>query len=372
MADQKDTDLHKPDSGFPLNGSWLRLLVLGLVALGSMFGKSTKLIEFGWDEPDSAFLRKHSAKMDRTPFDGCVFHINSFTWEVWGKRAFTMPEVQAAVEDLKALSFHKLRHNFLRFNVTPGDLDWFDDFSAVINNANLAAKVAKSGPCDGILFDIEQYKNPLFEYSRQRDATRKSWPEYAAQAKLRGYEVMRAFQSGFPNLKVFLTYGYDLPWEQSQKGKVPLSQTDYGLLAPFLDGMLAAVKGKTRIIDGFEFAYSCKEPACIRDGYQEMKRGVLPLVSEKKKYRKAFSFSFGIWVDANWRQAGWHPADLTANFHTPGQFETVVKTALETADEYVWIYSENPKWWTEPSGESAGMPPAFQTALDRARAIGSR
>ena len=57
-----------------------------------------KLIEFGWDEPDSAFLRQHIAEMERMPFDGCVFHVNylkpdgnrgKFTWECWGRRAFT-------------------------------------------------------------------------------------------------------------------------------------------------------------------------------------------------------------------------------------------------------------------------------------------
>ncbi len=371
-----------------MNARCLRVSIIGLMMFGnsgpaysrSQDAKSKRLIEFGWDEPDTAFLRKHSGKMDQTSFDGCVFHINyagkmdkgNFTSDCWGKRAFTMRELQSSVEDLKTLPFHKLRHNFLRFNVTPGDLDWFDDFSPVINNARLAAKVAAGGPCDGILFDIEQYQNHVFEYGRQRDASRKSWQEYASRVKVRGYEVMQAFQSGFPNLKVFLTFGYSLPWEQSRKGKLPLSQTEYGLLAPFLDGMVEAVKGRTKIIDGFEFAYSCKEPACIRDGYQEMRQGVLPLVSEKKKYRKAFSFSFGIWVDSNWRQAGWHTDDLSANFHTPDKFQALVKTALETADEYVWIYSENPKWWTEPSGESAGMPLAFRTALERARMGGTR
>ena len=39
----------------------------------SVVGK--KLIEFGWDEPDTAFMRKHAAQMDATPFDGCVYHI---------------------------------------------------------------------------------------------------------------------------------------------------------------------------------------------------------------------------------------------------------------------------------------------------------
>ena len=61
-----------------------------------------KLIEFGWDEPDTAFMREHVAEMERTPFDGCVFHVDypkpsggkgSFIWEGWGTRAFTAPEL---------------------------------------------------------------------------------------------------------------------------------------------------------------------------------------------------------------------------------------------------------------------------------------
>ena len=33
------------------------------------------MIEFGWDEPDTAFMLKHVAEMEQTPFDGTVFHI---------------------------------------------------------------------------------------------------------------------------------------------------------------------------------------------------------------------------------------------------------------------------------------------------------
>jgi hypothetical protein len=38
-----------------------------------------KLIEFGWDEPGTSFLRRHRAELERTPFDGCVFHIERGT-----------------------------------------------------------------------------------------------------------------------------------------------------------------------------------------------------------------------------------------------------------------------------------------------------
>src|SRR5437867_7675011 len=63
------------------------------------------LIESGWDEPDPAFMRRHLAEMERTPFDGCVFHVSypkrdgtsgNFTWEAWGRRAFAPAELESA------------------------------------------------------------------------------------------------------------------------------------------------------------------------------------------------------------------------------------------------------------------------------------
>ena len=32
-----------------------------------------QLIEWGWDEPDPAFMRAHLGEMERLPFDGVVF-----------------------------------------------------------------------------------------------------------------------------------------------------------------------------------------------------------------------------------------------------------------------------------------------------------
>src|SRR5262245_57020810 len=90
-----------------------------------------KLIEFGWDEPDTAFMRQHIAEMERTPFDGCVFHVNfvdhigatgNFTWQGWGQRAFNQADLKTALDDLKATPFRRFTHNFLRFNTTPAKL----------------------------------------------------------------------------------------------------------------------------------------------------------------------------------------------------------------------------------------------------------
>ena len=166
---------------------------LALFAAGNSSAQSTqptkKLIEFGWDEPDTAYLRAHIAEMEKTPFDGTVFHLpGDFLWQSWGKRSFTRAELQKAIDDLKATPLKRFTHNFLRFNVTPGDVDWFDDFSAVLNNAKLAAAIAKQGRCAGVLFDIEQYNTHLFEYAKARDARSKSFDDYAKRARLRGRE----------------------------------------------------------------------------------------------------------------------------------------------------------------------------------------
>jgi len=334
-----------------------------------------KLIEFGWDEPDTTFMRAHLEEMERTPFDGCVFHVNyskpaggqgSFTWECWGTRAFRREELQPAVDDLRATRFRRFKHNFLRFNTTPAKLDWFDDHTAVLNNAELAARTAREGKCPGLLFDIEQYEGPLFNYRKQRAAAQKPWADYAAQVRQRGRETMAAFQKGYPGLTVFLTFGYCLPWAQCGGKKEKLADADYGLLAPFLDGLVEAAQDKTKLVDGHELSYGYKDPARFAAAYTTMSEKLLPIVADPAQYRRHFSFSFGLWLDHNWRQLGWDTNDVSKNFYTPEIFEIITRAALNAADEYVWIYTETPRWWSD-TGQSVKLPEAYEAALRRAR-----
>ncbi len=356
-----------------------------LLGLGGMSGPAwasdsmaKKLIEFGWDEPGTAFLRTNIVQMRRTPFDGCVFHADyrtpggekgSFTWQAWGKRAFTEADLQDAFSDLRQTHFGRFNSNFLRFNTTPAKLDWFDDYSAVVANAKLAARLAKAGHCPGILFDIEQYEGQLFNCAKQRDAKTKSWDAYAAQARLRGAEVMRAFQEGYPGLTVFLTFGYSLPWVESEHGKKPLAQCRYGLLAPFLDGMVDAAGGDTRIVDGYELSYGYKTRAQFAAARKTVEQGLLPIVANPEKYRRVFSAGFGIWLDHDWRKQGWHIENPAENYFSPEGFETSVRAALQEADGYVWIYSETPRWWSG-EGKPVKLPLAYETALETARRQG--
>src|SRR6218665_2469466 len=72
-----------------------------------------KLIEWGTDEPNTQFLRKHLREMEQLPFDGLVLHLNgtphgNFAWEVWGPRRYELEEFRGCVEDLLASKSDKL------------------------------------------------------------------------------------------------------------------------------------------------------------------------------------------------------------------------------------------------------------------------
>ncbi len=337
--------------------------------------KSKKLIEFGADSPDPAFLRAHAAMMQKTPFAGTVFHANyrmpngqtgNFTRKAWGRQRFHKRDLEASLKNLKAARLGTLDRNFFLFDVTPADLDWFDDYSAVIANAQLAAWFARESHCPGLMFDPEAYGEQLWQYPKQRDAKSKSWEQYTRQVRLRGRQVMEAFQRGYPGLTVFLTGAYSYVWRQMHRRPFPLHQMRYGMLPSFLDGMLDVAEGKSRFIDGYEAAYGFRSPSEFPKAYQAMKHGCLPIVADQAKYSKYFSCSFGIWMDWRSDKLGWSTKDLAKNGHPPKQFQALVTRALEVADEYVWIFTYAPRWWAAPDGKPVKVPAAYETALKRA------
>lgn len=335
-----------------------------------------KLIAFSGNEPDPAFLRRHLWRMEEHPFDGVVFQVgavapggrrDSFTWEAFSARAFAEAEVAAALEDLRALPLQRFTHNFLRLNVTPGDVDWFDDFAPIRSNARLAARLARAGRAAGILLDTEPYAAPLFDYRRQRHAGARRWEAYAGQARRRGREVMEALQAGYPGLTLLLTFGHSAPWLEMQRGRRPLAECPLGLLAPWLDGMVEAARGGTRLVDGHEPAYfHDRDPARLAAAYRTMTQDLLPMVADPAGYRRVVSAGLGLMLDYDPRGRAWDGADGSQNYYTPEAFEASLRAALEVTDEYVWVYTDIPRWWSA-DGRPVHLPPGYTEAVRRAR-----
>jgi hypothetical protein len=353
------------------------LLLLGIPALAANHPtpphRPKKLIEMGWDEPDPSFMRRHLAQLEASPFDGCVYRLSGpkgrldgITWRGWGSHAFTEADVDSGLRDLKAIPFRRFCWNFLRLNVTPGDVDWFDDYSAVLSNVRLAASVARRGGSIGIFFDTEPYGREIFTYAVQRDTATRTFEEYAAQARKRGAEVMRAFEQGYPGLTVFLTTGPSYAYLQWLGYKAPLTVGRFGLLPAFVDGMISAASDSARIVDGNEAAYQVLDPKDLDSYMRTMTYGVLPWMSDSTRYRHVVSRSFGFWLDHDSARRIWNPVDPSKNYRPPGVLRDVVRRALELADDYVWVYSEQPRWWTEQGGRK-DLPQAYDQALRDAR-----
>jgi hypothetical protein len=316
-------------------------------------------------------MREQTHQLQASPFDGCVFHVDyrtaegdsgNFTWKLWGRRRFEAGELAEARADLKATRFGRFRDNFLRVNVTPGDLDWFEDHSAVLANLELAARLAKEGGCPGVLFDVEPYEGKLWDFRTQTRRRARSWDELAAQVRRRGAEVMRAFERGYPGLTVFMTIAYSMPLHETGVGGRKLPQSEYGLLAPFLDGMVSASSDRVTIVDGHELSYPYRDPAQFAAKADSMRRGMRRLAAEPERYADRLSVSFGIWLDHEWRSLGWDVADPSRNYFTPASFAAGVQAALDHADRYVWIYGETSRWWSAEGGPRK-LPPAYDSVL---------
>ena len=354
-----------------MGAGWL----LASVAAAQPDSTGKKLIEMGWDEPDTRFLRDHITQLQASPFDGCVFHVGyrkpdgsagNFTWDLWGRRRFQPAELDTALADLKATRYGRFTENFLRINVTPGNLDWFEDHAAVMANLQLAARVARLGGCKGVLFDVEQYQGQLFEYRSQTAAGTRSWTQVAAQVRARGREAMDALQAGFPGLTVFMTWGYSLPMHESIGGRKPLADCHYGLLAPFVDGLFDRASGATTIVDGHEISYSYRSRRQFTDKADSMRFGVMRMVADPGQYRRHGAVSFGLWLDYDSNHRGWFPDSVQRNYFTPVAFDTVLNAALEQTDRYVWVYGEQALWWTAAGGRLR-LPAAYDSVLRRAR-----
>jgi len=97
-------------------------IMAGCQVHGATIGPEKKIIEWGWDQPDPAYMRANIAQMEKAPFDGVIFGVRAwtkdgpiyFSHENWGRRLFTEEELRPAMEELRATNFEKFTENFMR------------------------------------------------------------------------------------------------------------------------------------------------------------------------------------------------------------------------------------------------------------------
>ena len=356
----------------------IALALLTLAAPVRAFGPlPKKIIEFGWDTPDTKYARENVAVMETVPFDGIVIapryttpdgQGGSLDWQTFGSKAVDPGVIEPLIEDLRATKFTRFTDNFLRMNTTPGDVDWFDDFSPVLHNCRLCARLAQQGGLKGILFDVEQYQKQLFTYGQMKYQD-KSFTEYAEQARLRGREVIQAINSEFPDVTIFLTFGYELPWREMGTG-FALEKASNGLLAPFLDGVIEAASEQTKIVDGWELSYGYKTRDRFLDAYGFIHNTAREMCAVPLAYQRKVQAGFGTWMDYDsGGRGGFFADEFGKNHFTPWEFHRALVSALRVSDEYVWVYTERLNWWTRDNVSDAYFQ-ALHVAPEERRDLG--
>lgn len=339
------------------------LLACSAISVGAGEKEQTrKLIEWSADEPDTNFIRQHWRSMEQQSFDGFVFRLATPTgeqmmWQMWGGREYQPEEFEHCLGNLQAAEFKQLQDRFIRVNVTPGRVDWFDDvaWAGILENFRIAARIAKQSGCVGLLFDTEQYVFRLFDSEEVLQAYPAELAALKRKVDQRGRQWIRAVNEEFPGLKILMTFGY----RAAQAGEeLNFRVGNYELLAPFLDGMLAACDEQTVIIDGWEYAYGYKMAEEFETARKTVKKKALKWTAHARTYHKQFQIAFPVWTDYALKDSPWNETDFSRNFHTPAEFGQRLQLAAKYSDEYVWLYSAKPKWWT---GEN--LPEEYRIAL---------
>ncbi|MCE5341312.1 MAG: SUMF1/EgtB/PvdO family nonheme iron enzyme [Planctomycetaceae bacterium] len=359
----------------------ITICFLGLI-LGSLSYGATakKVIQMGYDDPNTALFITNINEMKSQPFDGTGFFAeplnpttrNQFSWQCWGTTMFSRSDLQHCIDELNAVSdYGNFTENFLRVTVAADKdvtwfVDWFDDFNSIKANMATATWMIKQGGAKGMFFDIESYSGQLWQYSEQKYKTTKTFAQYQAQVKQRGREVMQAMQAEDPNVLIFLAAAYSYVWGPSQiNGNISeLPNVQYGLLPAFLDGMLEVAGTGVRFVDGYEGSYKFKTLTEFQNARTAFTTDCLPIVADDAKYVQKYTLGFGLWMDVDHRIGGWYtsPTQQYLNYFNPDEFESALKYALSVADEYVWVYSETLFWWNVHGG-NRNIPYTYHAAV---------
>ncbi|MFH1616488.1 MAG: SUMF1/EgtB/PvdO family nonheme iron enzyme, partial [Planctomycetota bacterium] len=312
-----------------------------------------KLFQWGYGDPDTSHFPVLIGDMLEQPLDGTVFRakplggtMGEFNWESWGSTIYTREQMQHAVDEMQATDFGRFTETFLRLNVTPGNVDWFDDYSAILANCGTAAWIVEQGGARGIMLDTEAYEGQLWDYNT-RKYTAKSFEEYCTQVRLRGRQVIEAMQAENPYILVFVTVSYTYIWKMMERDGTTLLTCDHGLLPSFIDGLIEGAGPGVRLIDAYEWAYLNRTLAEFQEERQVFESDCLPIVRDPASYASKFELAFPVWLDYGNRWGDWHydPNEFYLNYYTPKQFNQTLKAAMQVADEYVWIYNEWLFWW---------------------------
>ncbi|MGD0090525.1 MAG: hypothetical protein ABSE73_11450 [Planctomycetota bacterium] len=326
-----------------------------------------KFIELGWDIPSTKELRAHWQEMEsHAPFDGVMFSVRAQAEGVkcdsqhfWNKQRWKREWFQEALADLKSCKFARFTDNFVRLNATPGDVAWEDDegWEALAEKAAILAWLMREAGCKGPAIDFEPYGHPLFKFD---PALKHTFAETAAVARKRGAQFVQAIAAEFPNAVILTLFANSVNLQAGRHDNPDdvLVSEHYGLLPAFVNGMLDKLPPLMVLVDGCENGYYMDSVAEYLRAAAEMRQwtgAALQLVApeNRARYRAQVQAGFGFYLDMFLNEEGNRYYRGPRNGSRLTRMRENLTFARQAADEYVWVYGEQCRWW--PLDDTAGF-----------------
>ena len=322
-----------------------------------------------------SYIASHVSFIESLPFDGMVINDDA------ADNLFKEGEVRTVEQCLQILAplnpnpFRRFKFNFSAVFMgqanPPPELFDDDGWNRVVSNSRNYAEAIQRVGIPGIFLDNEVYQwaghdptpanpnaNPnSWWYYPDNYIPGRSLPDYIAQAKLRGQQLMKALTDAYPKIRVVVLHClYECC------SATPPSVTDWGggsdgwLYGAFFTGMMESKSSESLLVDGGE-TYHYRTRPDFDSSYQWRKYGMAAAEtsclfmtsSDKALWPSRVNFSFGVY-DKPYPPPPGKTADMNSTIA-----RTTVANALCLADLFVWHYSEGLDWWAPPG--SGGTPP---------------
>ena len=235
-----------------------------------------KLIVFACSafRPDTVGANLADLRSEHPGLAGLVIHFWPDDWKyihMGGRQGLFCPrryeekDFRKTIDDLDAVDFGPLKHNFFRITTTVGatpempatkeetlNIDWFDErWSAIADNMALYAQLARDVGFKGLMLDFEEYPqthNPLWQLFRykafrnhreQRGLPEKTFEEYVLRVRECGRLMASKMTDAYPDMTLLMIP--DTGWP---------GHDHYDLLPAFVDGILEGAGPDIKLIDG--------------------------------------------------------------------------------------------------------------------------
>ncbi|MBP7826217.1 MAG: hypothetical protein KA236_06680 [Verrucomicrobia bacterium] len=360
-----------------------RLIGLGLLVALSASAAHKKFIELGWDIPDTAFLRQFADEMEREgPFDGVIFQVTAktdngrtiSTQSGWDPMPWKKEWFHPAVADLRAARFTNYTDNFLRFNATPKRIDWADDsgWRALAEKIGICAWLVREGGAKGLALDFEPYGENQWRFD---PAAGRTFAETAALARQRGAQFTRSLAAEMPHAVVLALFLNSVVWRagQADEPETILATASYGLLPAFFNGMLDAAPPAMVLVDGCENGYYFDSVEAYQRAALQMRSWTGPCLQlvapeNRAKYRQQVQAGFGFYLDMFVNEPGHRYYRPPLDGSRLKRLVRNLGAARDAADEYVWIYGEQSRWWSGLAKDKPWRAEALAKTVGKGRA----